>query len=499
MSTTEDRVAALAHGGRAMRWDRWAALGALLVAALAWLAGPRPTDLSGQSTGDAQLGARVRALAGDTTGYRGLAVAYVTGDTVRVAGVGDDGNGERVGADTRFEIGSIGKPLTGMLLADMVRAGTVRAGEPLRDLLPDVDFEDPDTAATTAEELASHRSGLPGVRITGPVQGLRTGLSTLGGTDPYAGAGTEWLLSTVGSASAPGGEQDVGYSNYGMAVLGQALAVRAGVPYPRLLQQRVLGPLGMADTGYALPAPHAQGFTAGGRAVDPWRGSGYAPSGVGAWSTAADLAKLVAATMAGTAPGADAAVPRFDAGGGERIGYGWFTEPDGITWHNGGTGGFSAYAGFDRAAGRGVVVLSNTDRSVDDLGRRLLGAEPEEGGFDVRAAVRAGVTVFLSLAGALGLFSVVRHPGADRLRLVSNAAWAAAMPVLAYAVGTWQSVPPLVWAVGAGLTAYTAIRAGRRWPSVPLNGRTRLRWLRWTTTAVSVALAVALVTWAVIL
>ncbi|BCB78442.1 hypothetical protein GCM10022251_29790 [Phytohabitans flavus] len=137
-----------------MRWDRWGVGVSVLAAALGWLAGPRPAELGDESTGDAQLGSRVRALASDTTGYRGLAVAYVTSDSVRVAGLGDDGAGGAVGGDTPFEIGSIGKPLTGMLLADLIRAGTVRADEPLRDLMPTVDFADPDTAATTAEELA---------------------------------------------------------------------------------------------------------------------------------------------------------------------------------------------------------------------------------------------------------------------------------------------------------------------------------------------------------
>jgi CubicO group peptidase (beta-lactamase class C family) len=482
-----------------MKWDRWAVVAAILVAVLGWLAGPRPTELGGASTGDAELAERVRSLVDDSTGYRGLAVAFVTGDSVRVAGLGDDGTGRPVGPDTPFEIGSVGKPLTGMLLADQVRAGTLRADEPLRDLLPTVDFDDPDTAARTPEELASHRSGLPRVRITGPVQGLRTVSSSLGGTDPYAGADTDWLLSTVSSAEAPGGTREVGYSNYAVSVLGHALAERAGVPYPELLQRRILEPLGMARTGHALPAPRARGFTAGGRAVDPWRGSGYAPAGVGAWSTAADLARLVSATMDGTAPGAEAADPRFDAGEGERIGYGWFTEPGGITWHNGGTGGFSAYVGFDRAAGEGVVVLGNTDRPVDDIGRRLLGAEGEEGGFDVREALLVGMTVFLSLAGPLGLLSVARQAGTDRLRLVSNAAWAVALPALAYAVGAWQTVAPLAWATGAGLAGYAAVRAARRWLSAPANARTRHRWLRWSTTGANVVLAVVLVVWAVIL
>lgn len=483
-----------------MRWDRWAIVAAVLVAVLAWLAGPRPARLGDESTGDAELAARVRALIDDPEGYRGLSVAYLSGDSVRVAGLGDDGTGKPVDAGTRFEIGSIGKPLTGMLLADLVEDGVVRPDEPLRDLLPDVDFEDPDTAAKTAEELASHRAGMPNVRITGPVRGAYMAVSALGGTDPYAGSDTGWVLSTVGGTGTPSGARDVGYSNYGMSVLGQALAVRAGVPYPELLRQRVLDPLGMTETGHGVPAAHARGFTAGGRAVDPWRAPGYAPAGLGAWSTAPDLAKLVAATMAGTAPGAAAADPRFDAGDGERIGYGWFTEANGITWHNGGTGGFRAYAGFDRATGQGVVVLGNTDRSVDDLGRRLLGAEGERGGgFDVRHALRAGVTVFFSLAGALGLLGAARQAGMDRLRLVSNGVWGVTMPALAYAIGVWQSVPPLVWAAGVGLTAYAVVRAARRWPSLPLNGRTRYRWLRWTTTAVNAAVAAALVLWALVL
>ena len=483
-----------------MRWDRLGAAVAVLAGGLGWLVGPSAPEVGPESTGDVQLGARIESLVDGESGYKGLAVAYVTADSVRIAGVGDDGTGRDVDAGTRFEIGSIGKVLTGMLLADMVRTGTVRADETLHELLPDVDFEDPDTANTTLEELTSHRSGLPNVRITGPLQAARIWLSTIGGTDPYAGSDTEWLLSTVGSADAPGGEQKVGYSNYAVSVLGQALAQRAGMPYPDLVRQRVLAPLGMTETTYTLPSPRAHGSTAGGRGVDPWGGSGYAPAGLGAWSTATDLAKLVQATMAGTAPGAAAAEPRFDAGDGERIGYGWFTEADGITWHNGGTGGFSTYAGFDRADGRGVVVLSNTDQSVTNLGRELLGAEDERGGgFNVPVALRLAATIFLSFAGALGLWGAARRAGMDRLLLVSNGAWAVVMPALAYVIGQWQTIPTVVWALGIAMTGYAAVRAGRRWLVVPLNARDTHPWMRWTTTAVNVVIAAALIIWAVIL
>ncbi|MFC0530769.1 serine hydrolase domain-containing protein [Phytohabitans kaempferiae] len=486
---------------RAPRLDRWAVLAAVLVAAFAWLVGPRAAELGTETTGDAELAARVRALVDDPTGYRGLAVATVEGGQVRTAGLGDDGRGGAVGAETPFEIGSIGKTLTGMLLADLVRDGTVRADQRLADLLPTVDFEDPDTADATLAELASHRSGLPRIRFTGPVQAAGVVLNTLGGNDPYGSADTEWLLSTVGGASAGGGEQEVSYSNYGVSVLGHALAQRAGVPYPELVERRILAPLGMAATGFTPPEGAPQGFTAGGRPVDPWSATGYAPAG-GAWSTATDVAKLVSATMAGTAPGADAATPRFDAGEDERIGYGWFTDQSGgreITWHNGGTGGFRAYAGFDRAAGLGVVVLGNTDRSVDDLGRRLLGTEPGGGGFDFQVALRLVATAFMTFGGGLGLLGAARQAGIDRLRLVSNGVWAVAMPALAAPVGLWQTVPPVLWAVGVGLCGYAVVRTIPRWRSAPLNNRGRYPWLTWLGTALNAVIAAALVVWALVL
>ena len=76
--------------------------------------------------------------------------------------------------------------------------------------------------------------------------------------------------------------------------------------------------------------------------------------------------------------GAAATEPRFARDEDDRIGFGWFIRRRGgreITWHNGRTGGFSSFVGFDSAAGRGVVVLANTDRSVDAAGFRLLGSQ----------------------------------------------------------------------------------------------------------------------------
>jgi len=73
-----------------------------------------------------------------------------------------------------------------------------------------------------------------------------------------------------------------------------------------------------------------------------------------------------------------AAEPQFDAGAGGvmRIGLGWHIRqaPDGrrIVWHNGGTGGYHSWAGYDPTRRVGVVVLTNSTENIDDIGLKLL-------------------------------------------------------------------------------------------------------------------------------
>ncbi|MEU8311408.1 serine hydrolase domain-containing protein [Micromonospora sp. NPDC048887] len=339
---------------------------------------PRPPRLGSQQTGDAGLAATVRAAVDDLQGLRGLAVAVIDGDRVRVAGLGERARGgPAVEPGTPFEIGSVAKPLTGMLLARQVAAGTVGPDDRLAAVLPGVTGT---AGEVTLAELASHRAGLPRLApgSAGATVRMWWAASTAG--NAYAGHDVDRIVAATANTEPGGDRGTVSYSNFGAALLGQALAARAGVDYPELLRRDVLCPLGMAGTLAAteaghLPAGRAEGATAAGRAADPWLGAGYAPAGVGIWSTAEDLARLTAAMLAGTAPGADAATPRFDAGDDRRIGYGWFTSRHGgreVVWHNGGTSGFRAFLGFDRAAGRGVVMLGNTTRDVDPIGLRLL-------------------------------------------------------------------------------------------------------------------------------
>lgn len=342
-----------------------AGVAAAAVAVGGWLLRPDPPEF-GPPTGDETLRSRV------TEHYSGpghrLAVAVVSGDSVKFAGYGADEH-------SSFEIGSISKGLTGLLLADAVRRGEVKLDQQVGSLLP---LEGAEVASATLEELASHRSGLPRL-ATGPTVAARSLLAQLSAGNPYP-YDVDGLLDQARAAGTDG-RGEATYSNLGAAVLGQALARKAGMSYQDLLAERIFGPLGMRESKTPLTAADAApaGFSAGGRKQTPWVQDGYAPTG-GVVSTPGDMALLAKALLGGTS--VTALAPRHDyRDDGDRIGLFWLTSPlEGTgrkhVWHNGGTGGYRSFIGLDLEKKRAVIVLSDVGVSVDDLGAELL-AEDE--------------------------------------------------------------------------------------------------------------------------
>lgn len=294
-------------------------------------------------------------------------------------------------ADTLFEIGSISKPFTALLLAEMVERGEVRLDEPVARLLPET-VKIPSRAGReiTLVDLATHTSGLPRMpKNFAPAQA----------SDPYADYSADKLfefLSSYELRRAPG-EESI-YSNLGMGLLGEALARRAKLDYETLLRERILGPLGMATTRLKLDdaarAQLAAGHDADGTLLPAWEFQALAGAG-GIRSNARDMVTFLQANLylpAGSdtpgAPAQQAEVPEtlrralalsqqprhpIKTPPGE-IALAWMTNEAGHpTWHNGQTGGYHSFAAFDRARGTGVVVLANSAvGAVDDLGNRLL-------------------------------------------------------------------------------------------------------------------------------
>ncbi len=277
--------------------------------------------------------------------------------------------------DALFEIGSVTKVLTATLLADQALAGMVRLDEPLRSLLPGVCVPARD-GEITLEHLATHTSGLPRL----PPGFLRGALGRR--SNPYASLSEDDVLAALERCRLrrPPGTR-VHYSNFGAGLLGIALSRRAGLGYESLLGRRILRPLGLSETGIAVPEERlVGGHSRRGRPVSHWDVCGL--EGAGALrSSARDLLRLARACLdpPEAAPGPALALalqPRRRVGRPMDIGLGWFLtrRKDGWTlaWHNGGTGGFRSFLGLARDRAVAVVVLTNCARSPDGLALRTV-------------------------------------------------------------------------------------------------------------------------------
>ncbi|MEV8630669.1 serine hydrolase domain-containing protein [Streptosporangium sp. NPDC051023] len=334
----------------------------------------------------------------------GVVVAAIAGDSVEIRGAGRTGReyggasgGGRDGvpaADTVFEIGSVTKVFTALLLARMAVTGTVDLDEPLVKLLPEgTRVPSRDGQEITLRHLATHTSGLPRL----PKGMFLSSLLHPSAPDPYVDCTTDVLLRGLAETrlgATPG--HRFRYSNLGAGLLGLALAHRAGVAYETLVAQEICASLGLADTGITVDGERAGRFAQGHnrrrRPVSPWHLADLAGAG-GLRSTAADLVTFVRAQLSvGTDVNAAQAGELVEAIRLSRevkqrinpiawIHLGWMGQrlhprqgAHLMIWHNGGTGGFVSFVGFDPERGVAAIVLSNTQRSVDKAGFDLLRA-----------------------------------------------------------------------------------------------------------------------------
>lgn len=334
---------------------RWAALivAGLTAAALAALT-PWPRGFQGAPTGDAALMAEVTRTLGSNH-WQHVAAARIDGDEVTFAGTGAD-------AHTEFEIGSITKTFTAALFADAIDRSEVRADTRLGEVWPDLHGK---VAEVTLESIAAQRSGLPPQKPwSGWGEGISGILANYVHQDPYR-ADAANIVDSLHQVDL--GEPEPEYSNYGFAVLGQALAEVAGEDYADLVTERLTEPLGMKETFVPESAEGlSHGYTASGLPAAPWTMDGAAPAG-SIRSTTHDLSIWLRTVRDKTAPGAAAAEPRADFED-DRIGWAWFTTQQAgssITWHNGGTGGYGSYLGFDPKSGAGIIVLNDSANRVD--------------------------------------------------------------------------------------------------------------------------------------
>ncbi|MFE1082146.1 serine hydrolase domain-containing protein [Brevibacterium sediminis] len=361
--TDSDLNRTSAAAGRPPRRMGFALLAAALTAAVLAAITPWPRGFQGTPTGDAELVTELEDALGSQH-WQHVAAARIDGDEVTFAGTGAEEH-------TEFEIGSITKTFTAALFAEAIDRGEVKADTRLGEVWPELEGK---VAEVTLESIAMQRSGLPSQEPAPSFgDGVMTMLSNYVHTDPYRGDPGD-IVASLNDVDV--GESEPEYSNYGFAVLGQALAEVAGQDYSELVRDRLTDPLGMNETFVPESADGlSHGFTASGLPAAPWTLGGSAPAGA-IRSTTHDLSIWLRAVSDGTAPGAEAAEPRADFED-DRIGWAWFTTThDGstITWHNGGTGGYRSFLGFDPKSGKGVIVLNDSANSVDAAATLIVAA-----------------------------------------------------------------------------------------------------------------------------
>ncbi len=280
-------------------------------------------------------------------------------------------------ASTRFEIGSITKALTGMLLADSVQRGEISLETVVADILPAT--ASADFGSLTMKELCTHTSGLPRLP-RGAATFLRALLFTVAQLNPYGGLTASDVLGQAGRQTlAQRGERR--YSNLGGAVLGQLLAIAASCDYATLLAERILRPVGMDATALSTKKETAfPGWSMSGLRRQPWVLDGYAPAG-GLFSTIEDMARLAGALLDRSAPGLSS-MDGIDGVVTDRphraSGMFWVIEsPPGtdvtVVGHSGRTGGYSALLVLLPRTRRGVIVLENVARSAQQQQRLAIG------------------------------------------------------------------------------------------------------------------------------
>ncbi len=306
--------------------------------------------------------------------YQTLVFGVVDGDDSEVVAFGQLDDDKAPNGDTVYEIGSITKTFTATLLARAVLSGRVTLATPVVQLLPDFKIPSRGSREITLGELGTQHSGLPR---------MPSNFLPRDPANPYAdydAAKLRDFLAGYELPRNPGASYE--YSNLGLGLLGYALAQMDHGSYGAVAGEAILVPLGMTMSGTtltdAMRAHLAPGHDANGKAVKNWDLDALAGAGA-IRSTANDMLRYLKANMGIDPSPLTAAMklaqrPRRDVGKTARIGLAWMTTDKGIVWHNGMTGGYASFLGFTADGQRGVVILTNTAESADDLGFATLDA-----------------------------------------------------------------------------------------------------------------------------
>ncbi|HEV8334202.1 MAG TPA: serine hydrolase [Steroidobacteraceae bacterium] len=308
---------------------------------------------------------RVQAIAGPEGGM-GIVVGVLDQKGPRVIAYGDDGSAARraLNGDSVFEIASVTKVFTALLLTDMVRKHELALTDPVTKYLPKgTKLPERNGRPITLVDLATHTSGLPFMPD---------------GADPYR------FLATYSLPRDVGAEWD--YSNLGYWLLQEALAKRGRADFEQLLQKRVSAPLGLHSTTITwspeLKSRDAIGHDAALQPAPLFASMpvyNLMPAAGGMISTPNDLLKFLGIAMgyeeSKLAPTVARQLQTRRPAGSSEQALGWLVTgagDDAIVYHDGGSFGYASSVAWQPRRRIGVVVLANQTANVGDIARHLL-------------------------------------------------------------------------------------------------------------------------------
>jgi CubicO group peptidase (beta-lactamase class C family) len=306
-----------------------------------------------------------------------LSIGLVDGNTTSTYFYGEIKKEAHILPDVRslYEIGSISKTFTAILLAHAINEKKIALTDDIRKYLPG---EYPNLkvngAAIKIVNLANHTSGLPRL----PLDFFNS--PGYDKENPYVHYSKEMMynyLRTFRPDSVVRTRSE--YSNFGFAVLGTILENIYKKPLQELVKQIITGPLKMNSTNFDVSAAESSMMATGyseetGKAVPYWQFGDFNACG-GLKSDLQDMLIYLKTNMANVNPDVVLTHKETDRQADFSRGLAWALEPfrsNTCIWHDGGTGGFRSWCGYIKDKKLGVVILSNSSDDVSEIALSLL-------------------------------------------------------------------------------------------------------------------------------
>ncbi|MFC3194957.1 serine hydrolase domain-containing protein [Marinicella sediminis] len=287
-----------------------------------------------------------------------------------VSGWQDLENERQADTGTVYEIGSISKTFTGLLLARMATSSQLSIDDPVEQHWSElVQLRDANDQPITLKQLSTHTSGLPRVPNNMPVFG----------DDPYGSYDRQLMLEALQTIQPGSAGNRYAYSNLAVGLLGETLANIGRHSFNQLVESHILKPLNLRATYMTLdqvPQEHLAIGYSGQTSTSPWNFQALA----GAGSIRSSITDLLAYGVAYLNPpeelskAMDLATTIHYQQEQLKVGLGWHVR-NGVYWHNGGTGGFRSMLMVDPQRGKVVAAITNNSRNdVEDLAIHLMDA-----------------------------------------------------------------------------------------------------------------------------